>query len=166
MSEEICHPDGRIEHPDVRREETDVSFRPILFLLIGAAVVAVVIYVGVTLFFYGWRDHETAVKQSPFPLAAMPSTDLPAGPRLDQIDRLAGIEKLNDNERLSAKEVILNSSGPTEEKGFDHIPIERAMKMLENKLPFRDKQPADAWRADGLIDSGEPNSGREFRGRP
>jgi hypothetical protein len=173
MSDEIRHADGGIEHPDVSREETDASFRAILFLLIGAAGVAVVIYVGVSLFFYGWRDHENAVKKSSFPLAPKASTDprvlspLPAGePRLEQVDRLAGVEKPNVYDRQAAKEKVLNSSGPTEEKGYVHIPIEQAMKLLEDKLPVRAKPPADeAWRADGLIDAGESNSGREFRGK-
>jgi hypothetical protein len=173
--EEVRHPgDGRLEHPSVHREETDASFRAILYLLIGAAGVALVIYLVITAFFFGWRDHETAVKKSSFPLAPAPSTDpralspLPAGePRLEQVDRMAGVEKPNINERYTAKEEVLRSFGSTEEKGFVHIPIERAMKMLENKLPARAEPPADkAWRADGLIDSGESNSGREFRRRP
>ncbi len=173
--EEIRRPDdGGLEHPNVHREETDASFRAILYLLIGAAAIALVIYLGITAFFSGWRDHETAVKKSPFPLATRPSADprdlppLPAGePRLEQIDRIAGIEKPNINERYTAKEEVLHSFGSTQEKGFVHIPIERAMKMLENKLPARAEPPADkAWRADGLIDSGESNSGREFRRRP
>jgi hypothetical protein len=170
-SEEIRHPDGRIEHPNVRREETDASFRAILFLLIGAAVVAVVIYIGITLFFFGWRSHETSVKKSSFPLAPTPSTALPAEPRLEQIDRMAGIDMGNVNERMTAKEEVLKSFDDlTGKKKFVHIPIEWAMKWLdkkENRLPARAAPPPPdkAWRADGLIDSGEPNSGREFRGK-
>jgi hypothetical protein len=175
MPEEIRHPEGPIEHPYVSREETDASFRAILFLLIGSAGVALVIYLLITVFFFGWRDHETAVKKSSFPLAPAPSTNpraltpLPAGePRLEQVDRMAGIETPNVYDRQAAKEAVLHSFGSNkDEKDFVHIPIEEAMKRVENKLPVRATPPADhAWRADGLIDSGESNSGREFRGKP
>ncbi len=171
VPDEIHHPVGRIEHLNVHREETDASFGAILMLLIGAGGVALVIYLLITAFFYGWRDHEAAVKKSSFPLAPAPSTNpnvlapLPAGePRLEQEDRLAGVETPNIDERFTTKEKALNTFGPAEEKGFVHIPIEQAMKRLENKLPVRARPSADqAWRADGLIDSGESNSGREFR---
>ncbi len=39
------------------------------------------------------------------------------------------------------------------------------MDLLENKLPARAEPPDAADCADGLIDGGEPNSGREFRGK-
>jgi hypothetical protein len=174
VPEEIHHPDGRIEHPDVSREETDASFKAILLILIGAAGLALVIYLLMTAFYYGWRDHETAVKKSSFPLAPAPSTDprnpapLPEGqPRLEQENRLSGDVTANVYDRQAAKESILHSFGTNkEEKDFVHIPIEQAMKRLENKLPVRVTPAADqAWRADGLIDSGESNSGREFRGK-
>jgi hypothetical protein len=173
--EEIRHPDGRIEHPNVHREETDASFGPILMLLIGAGGVALVIYLLITAFYYGRRDHETAAKKTSFPLAPALSTDpnvlapLPAGePRLEQEDRLAGVVTDNVYDTLAAKESILHSFGSNkDEKDFVHIPIEQAMKLVENKLPVRAKPSADqAWRADGLIDSGESNSGHEFRGKP
>jgi hypothetical protein len=172
--EEIRHPNGDIEHPNVRREATDAKFWPILYLLIAAAAIGLVIHLLVWAFLAGWRDHEAAVKRSPYPLATRPSDDprvlppLPPGePRLEQIDRTAGVERPNINERFTNKEEVLNSSDLTEVDGFVRIPIGVAMKRLENKLPARAEPPADkAWRADGLIDSGESNSGREFRRRP
>ncbi len=163
---EETRPDEQLpEHPDVRREPTDANFRAILFILIGSAVVGAFIYGGVAVFFNDWKGHEAEVKQSPFPLAPGPSAALPAGPRLEQVDRMAGIERPNVYERQASREEVLNSYGPTTEEGFVHIPIERAMKMLENKLPARAEPPADQRRrSDGLVDSGEPNSGLEFRG--
>ena len=148
MPEETRPDDNLPEHPDVRHEPTDANFRAILFILIGAAVVGAFIYGLVTVFFNDWRRHEAVVKQSPYPLAPAPSADphvlppLPAGePRLEQVDRMAGVERPNINERFTTKEEVLNSYGPTTEEGFVHIPIERAMKMLENKLPARTAPP-------------------------
>jgi hypothetical protein len=175
VPEEIPHSDGRIEHSDVSREETDARFTPILLILIGSAGFALVMFLLMTAFYYGWRDHETAVKKSSFPLAPTPSLDprnppaLPEGqPRLEQEDRLSGDMTANVYDRQAAKESILHTFGSNkDEKDFVHIPIEQAMKLVEKKLPVRATLPADqAWRADGLIDSGESNSGREFRGKP
>jgi hypothetical protein len=173
VPEEIHHSEGEIEHSEIRREETDASFAAILFILLGSVIVAFFIYVGVALFYFGWRDHEKTAKKSPYPLAPAPSTDanslppLPPGqPRLEQVDRTAGVETADVYVRQKVKEDYLNSSGPTKEKGFVHIPIGEAMKRLENQLPVRAQPPADqAWRSEGLIDAGESNSGREFRGK-
>ena len=53
--------------------------------------------------------------------------------------------------------------GRAEEDGFVDIPIERAMKLLANKLPARATEDDRASRAGGLVDGGEPNSGRLFK---
>ena len=172
-------PPAPIEHPSVRHEKTDANFRAILSILIGAAVFAVVMFLGITWFFYSWEAHEDADKRSPYPLAPGPSDALPEGPRLEQVERLpppgqeTDAAKANVYERQSSREDYLNSYGnegfdhTPMEKGFVHIPIERAMTLLEGKLPARAERPADqTWRADGLLDSGESNSGRLFRGKP
>jgi hypothetical protein len=164
--EEIRHPDGRIEHPSVRSEKSDASFRWILGLLIGSLVLAVVIH-GVTWwFFHDYNDYQSRLSKSPFPLAPAPSKQLPPEPRLEQLDRMEVIQSPNLFVREATKEAILQGYGPTPEKGFVHVPIERAIKHLAGKLPAN-KDKADATRRDnGLLDAGEPNSGRLFRGKP
>jgi hypothetical protein len=80
---------------------------------------------------------------------------------------VAGVERLNVYERQAAREDLLNRYGTTREEGFVHIPVGRAMTLLENKLPARKEPPAgQRRRGDGLVDGGEPNSGRLFRGEP
>jgi hypothetical protein len=56
----------------------------------------------------------------PYPLAPGPSTALPAEPRLEQIDRLEGVERPNVYKREEAKEGVLNRYGPTAEQGYIH----------------------------------------------
>jgi hypothetical protein len=164
MAEEIRHPDGRIEHPSVRYEPTDASFRAIALIVLAALGLGALILAAVLAFFYDYRRHQADIKQSPYPLARDPSTALPAEPRLEQIDRQAGVETPNVYERQASKEEILNSYGDAAEKGFVHIPIERAMKLLENKLPARAAPPAEqAKRSGGLVNGGESNSGWMFR---
>jgi hypothetical protein len=162
--EEVHHADGRIEHPHVRYEPTDARFRPILLILIGAAALAVVVFAGVWWFFRAEQDYQAAVKRTDFPLQPGPSEALPAEPRLEQVNRMAGIEKGNVYEREASKEAILHSYGDTPETGYIRIPIERAMGLLAGKLPARAEKPDK--KANGLVDAGESNSGRMFRGKP
>lgn len=159
--------DGRSRNPEVRHERSDVSFRWIMGVLIGAAGLGVIIHFAVGWFFDDYRDYQARIKRSPFPLAPAPSDALPPAPRLEQLDRLAGVERSNVFEREASRERILNSFGPAAEEGFVHIPIDRAMALLANKLPAR-KAPAagQGKREDGLVDSGASNSGRMFRGKP
>ncbi len=167
MAEEIHHPDGRIEHPSVKSEKSDASFAGIVIILLAAMGCAAIIY-GVLLgVFYKWRQDEAAVKRSPFPLAAEPSSALPPEPRLEPLDRTAGVESSNVFLRLERKEDVMNNYGPTREEGYVRIPVGRAMDLLAGKLPARAAPPAEAQRrADGLTDSGESNSGRMFREGP
>ena len=90
-------------------------------------------------------------------------THCPQKPRLEEVDRLAGIASENVYLRLAAKEEYLSRYGETAEKGFVHIPIRRAMETLAGHLPVRKEQPA-ATKDNGLVDSGASNSGRMFRG--
>jgi hypothetical protein len=164
MAEEIHHPDGRIEHPSVRYEHSDANFRAIVIIILSTMALAALIQTAVLAFFLDFRSYQEGIKKSPYPLAPSPSTALPAEPRLEQIDRLAGVESANVYERMARKEEDLNRYGETPEQGFVHIPIERAMKLLENKLPARPELPAEqAKRSGGLVDAGESNSGRMFR---
>jgi hypothetical protein len=151
----------------VRFEPTDASFKAVLWILLGAVVFAAVMFPVVLWFFYDFRRYQADIKKSPFPLAAAPSTALPPEPRLEQLDRASGVETPNVYARQEAREGVLNSYGPTGEEGFVHVPIERAMRQLENKLPARAGPPPEqARRGAGLVDAGEPNSGRMFREKP
>jgi hypothetical protein len=164
MVEDNPQSNGQPQHPEVRYEHSDANFRAILFIILGTMALAVVIQMAVLAFFYDYRDSQADIKKSPYPLAPTPSTALPAEPRLEQVDRLAGVETPNVYERMESKEKILNSYGDTPEKGFVHIPIDKAMKLLENKLPARPAPPAEqVEKSRGLVDAGESNSGRMFR---
>ncbi len=159
------HSPGGLQHPTVRYEHSDAGFRWIFGLLVVAAVFLVITGYAIRAFFYVYRDREAAVKSSHFPLAASESRSLPPEPRLEQINRMAEIEKGNVRLRYEQKEAVLNSYGPAGEK-YVHIPIDRAMDVLANRLPARTAQPpaAQLRRQNGLVGAGESNSGRMFRG--
>jgi hypothetical protein len=165
--EEVHHPDGRIEHPSVRRERTDLNFKAIMWILVGALVLGAVVHYAILLFYRDYQHYQAGIKKSPYPLAPTPSTALPPEPRLEPLDRVEGIESSDVYLRQVRREEILSTYGPAEEEGFVHIPVERAVRLLENKLPARPELPAaQARRENGLVDAGASNSGRMFRGKP
>ena len=89
MPEEVHHPDGGLEHPDVHREESDASFATILFLLLGAGIIGLFIFIGVTVFYTSWGARESAVKKSKFPLASAPSIDPRSRVRCLRVSRVS-----------------------------------------------------------------------------
>jgi hypothetical protein len=154
--EEVRHPDGRIEHPHVRFEHTDASLGWILAIGIGSMALAALIFSLLLWFFFHYKDYQAAIKRSPFPLAPHPSEALPAPPHLEQLNRIAGIEKSNVYEREAGKESLLHSYGlpvpegiaaetgkTPPENGFVRIPIEQAMAWVvqAKKLPARQEPP-------------------------
>jgi hypothetical protein len=168
--QEIRHPDGRIEHPSVRHEKSDASLRWVLGLLLGAMVLAVIIFGSISWFFHDYNAYQSNLRRSAFPLAPDAQKrleTLPPEPRLEQVDRLRGSEASNGFKREQAQQEILGSYGPLPgEEGFIHVPIDVAMKYLAGKLPARaEKTDAEA-HDNGLVDGGQPNSGRMFRRKP
>jgi hypothetical protein len=161
--EEIRHPDGRVEHPLIRFEHSDANFAPILLILIVVMGIATIHFASVWWFFKRYQGYQAAIKRSSFPLRPGPSDQLPAEPRLEPVDRMAAIEKGNVYVIEARRERVLNSYGSLE-PGYIHIPIRRAMDLLADKLPARAKPPGNAQKENGLLDGGEPNSGRMFRG--
>ena len=137
VAEEVHHPDGRIEHPSVRHEHSDASFGWVLGLIIGAAILGVIIFFAVLEFLDHTAEAMAVRRGSRFPLAGGPSNMLPPEPRLEQLNRLAGIAASNAEAREAGKLAVLNSLGASSEAGFVHIPIERAMQLLADKLPAR-----------------------------
>jgi hypothetical protein len=167
MIEEVRHPDGRIEHPMVRHEQTDANHRRILWILFGGVVLMALTMATVLRFFYVYQDYQSGIKKSPYPLAPEPSTALPQGPRLEQVNRLEDRGAPSAYSVNLPDEHTLETYGPTAEKGFVHIPIDRAMQLLKDKLPSRPQPSAEQRiRQNGLLDGGGPNAGRLFREEP
>jgi hypothetical protein len=161
--EEIHYSDGRMEHPAVRYEPRDIHFRWILLAIVIACGVASLHYYVVLRLFWLQEQREKEEKRSPFPLAATPSTKLPAEPRLEQINRMAAAETANVAAREAAQEKTLNTYGPTPEQGFVHVPIGQAMKLVAKELSAKEELPPRPKKDNGLLDAGESNSGRMFR---
>jgi hypothetical protein len=160
MVEERRHHDSAIANPTVRYERTDASFAWIVATAVAAGAVLAIVFLVAFGFFRAQRDKQARIEESPFPLAARAGEALPPPPRLEQIDRL------ETREHSPERGVLLDGYGPAAEKGYVHIPISRAMELLENKLPARQEPAGREERADGLLNAGASNSGRLFRGKP
>jgi hypothetical protein len=148
----------------VRYERTDIRLGCLLAVIVAG--VCIMASVGYCVWrFYWWQaGMQESAKKSLYGTILPSSTKLPPEPRLEQIDRMASIESSNVAKRQAAQEKILNSYGPAEEKGFVHIPIRQAMKIIAGKLPVRKQSPGNGRDENGLIDAGQSNSGRMFRG--
>jgi hypothetical protein len=175
MVEEGHNAGGAAENPSVKYERTDADHRWVLGILLAGLVLALIIISAVSWFFNALERYQARSKESPYPLAPGPTTGLPEEPRLEQIQRIpppAGLGPRPSSliPHSSAKipdEVHLASYGPTDEKGFIYIPIERAMELVAKKLPSRPASSSeDTKRQNGLVDDGGPNSGRMFRKEP
>jgi hypothetical protein len=154
---------GATRHPEVRYERHDVRF------LAVALVIVVAIILGSAEMYAVWRlfhRSEVGLREqnvSRYPLAPDGKPGLPVAPRLEQLDRLEGNRSDQIDRRKLSPEGLLATYGPASEEGYVHIPIERAMDLVIGELRSRSDEAASG-NDNGLVDSGESNSGRMFRG--
>src|SRR6516164_1788865 len=157
---DMRHSAERPEHGSVRREKRDVRFSRAILVLVVALVIGAIELWAVWRFFENRQKHQERIDASRYPLGQHESGRLPVSPRLEQVDRLAGITGENVRQRELSDEAFLASYGTTPEQGFIRIPIERAMDLVLDDLKSRkgDELP-DMSKSSGLVDAGESNSG-------
>ena len=127
----------RLEHPKVHREASDVRSGWIIAVASVVPVVTAIIFFVVWTFFKYIERQEQSIKFSNYPLAPVPSSALPKEPRLEPLNRIAGDTSANDFDRQLAQESQLTTFGSTSEKGFIHIPIQDAIKLVIPQLKVR-----------------------------
>ena len=141
-TQEICHPDGRIEHPAVRYEPKDIRIGWLLAVVVGVCCYAAVHYYGVWRFlWFGTSSggQEVAYPRRP-PVQAVAaigwhrtlrglrrhSTPLPPEPRLEQLDRMTPEESAATcDKQLAAKEKPSTVTGRPRKKGSCTFPSNR-----------------------------------------
>src|SRR5262245_24216238 len=111
-----------VSHHENRRETTDASLRWVLLTLAVAGVAGVLISLAVELFLNGYEGRRAAEQAPSHALTPGPEPRLPREPRLEQIDRRAGLEP-----NSAAAEPTADTYGPSGERGFVRVPVERAM---------------------------------------
>src|SRR5207247_7410869 len=126
----------------------------------GAGAVLAIVHVAIVFFFVGSREDLADARRSKYPLAPGPSTALPPEPRLEQLDRHEATASSRLPRFGKVKMELLHRYGRADEDGFVYIPIDRAMKMLGNKVPARGAQGERRSRARGLVGVGGRECGR------
>jgi hypothetical protein len=150
--------------PDVRYEPRDVRFRWVLILAVAGCGIGVGIFFLVRGIY--WATLESRVDGQPTAAAPseLPTSQLPPEPRLELLDRLEKTPPSNVAKWERSEEKSLETYAPSDEKGFVHIPLQHAMQMLAGHLPVRKEADRPKFKDKGLVDAGESNSGRMFRG--
>jgi hypothetical protein len=158
-------PNGeKLLHDEVRFEDAEVGVFKIVAVLAGIALV----FVGVGLVSWWMLNLNTkdARHAAPGSDYSVPTESLPAGPRLEPLDRTSATAAADDFASQLAMENELHGYGTTSEKGFVHIPIERAMKLAIEAMPARKEAAQLPAKSFGLSGGGESNSGRVYSEGP
>jgi hypothetical protein len=157
-------PSPEPSRPDVRFEPRDVRFRWVLILsVVGCGVGAGIFFLVRGIY---WATLETRFDGQPAAQTSseVPTSQLPPEPRLELLDRLEKTPASNVAKWERGEEKALETYGPTDDKGFVRIPLKRAMEVLAGHLPVRKEADRPKFKDRGLVDAGESNSGRMFRG--
>lgn len=150
--------------PENRFEERDVRFRWVLLITVVGGLVGAGIFFLVRGFYWMALESGAETRATTFVPPEKPTSELPPEPRLELLDRLAKTPAANVSKWERGEEKSLETYGTTDEKGFVRIPLERAMQLLADHLPARKATDRPNFKDRGLVDAGESNSGRMFRG--
>ncbi|HVT28173.1 MAG TPA: hypothetical protein VHE81_09165 [Lacipirellulaceae bacterium] len=153
----------KLLHEDVRFQESHVS----TIGIIGVLIAIFLVFVGVFCV-SGWmlKGMETAADRSAtVSHYREPAEPKPSQPRLEPLNFETG-KPTNVFQSQLDRQRVLHSYGTTEEKGYVHIPIEQAMKLVLKSLPIRKGVAGPPERSFGLVGGGESNSGRLYSEAP
>ncbi|HWA98646.1 MAG TPA: hypothetical protein VG713_09145 [Pirellulales bacterium] len=158
---EVRYPDGRIEHPWVRHEMRDVYAGRILAVLVVVTLLSSAHFYSFRRWFRDYEGLPPRHDQATYETRG--SSALPRPPELEQIGRLEDDPRPNAFLRQQQAERALDRYASGDEPGFVQIPIARAIELLPDRVRSR-TEPAPAAKSQGLVDAGEPNSGRLLQG--
>ncbi|HEY2251673.1 MAG TPA: hypothetical protein VGH74_11455 [Planctomycetaceae bacterium] len=151
-----------LRHPEVEFEPAGVRLRQILAILAGIAGLFLLVL------FATWRHFRPPSPPDEQQLESydLPAEHLPRRPRLEPLDATSGAlhSRILVNEQLL--EQRLHGYGTTAEKGFVHVPIERAMTAVLEKLPVKPIPREEMVKSFGLLGGGGPGSGRIYQKPP
>jgi hypothetical protein len=150
--------------PEIRYEERDVRFRWVLIVAVVSCVIGGAIFVLVRGFYQVALELRPEGQTPVFASRETPTSQLPPEPRLELLDRRAKTPASNVSKWERGEEKSLETYGSSDEKGFVRIPLQRAMQIVAGHLPVRKDIDRPKYKDRGLVDGGESNSGRMFRG--
>ncbi len=139
------------------REKTDIRLVSAMIMIavagiaIGLAVVGARIWFGREL--QQWERRNSASY-------SLTTDKLPAEPRLEPLESHSPSTRGTFAAAEREKEAMLHRYGRTEEDGYVHIPIEKAMERAAKDLQASQRSNAPERKSRGLVTGGEANSGR------
>lgn len=146
--------------PGSTYEHTDASVWIIVKFVIGLAISAVIIHVGLGLLYGLLIDYSMETGEQRYPLAATQGERLPPAPRLQQKPRNEFYEF-----RVGEEAFLEGYGWMNKEAGIVHIPIEDAMRLIvERGLPARTPADGQALETPGLMPS-DASAGRVMERR-
>jgi hypothetical protein len=151
--------------PDNRYEPRDVRFRWVLVVAVLGCCIGAVIFGLVRGFYWAVLESRSDGQATAFAPRETPTSQLPPEPRLELLDRLEKTPASNVSKWERGEEKSLETYGSSDGKGFVRVPLQRAMQWLaDSRLQARKESDRPKFRDKGLVDAGESNSGRMFRG--
>jgi hypothetical protein len=128
-------PEARVENPEVRHEQSDVTLKSVLLFAGGLMLVALIVHLALWAMLIRLGKHEDRAKKSVFPLAVeerRQGPHQPPEPRLEGIDPAQRAVQGEPGE--APEEWDVHRFGWIDEKaGLAHIPVEEAMRRLVEK---------------------------------
>lgn len=126
----IDHPLYPAEHPE-RHEHTDLQVSPLVLVFITGALVVALVLVGVYFLFFAFGEIDKRLIDQPKMSAINAPRIEPNEPRIQGIPGFHTNVPWQDTQEMKrATADILNSTGPTGENGYVHIPISQAMHEI------------------------------------
>lgn len=147
------------ERPEVRIDDTDVRFG-----WIGAVVAALAIGLLTAAALAAWMYHAKSSWRTATEAASRSTSfTLPAAPRLEPLATHTADPGSSFLAQQAAQEAQLHRFGRTDDPGYVHVPIERAIARLAEELQSGARPPPRGAKSQGLVNSGDANSGRRLR---
>lgn len=137
---EINYAEDQAQNRAVRHESRDVSIRAVLWFTCGLIATAVAVHLALWLLFAYFVTDETE-KRGPAPPLAADRPRLPAGPVLEEVQRLEqGRPQARPSPQADSEQTDRRDGYEWADRkaGVVRIPVEEAMTMQMEKLPIRE----------------------------
>ena len=151
-----------LKHSEVEFETAGIRLPQILAILAGIGILFLVVLIAT------WRYFRPASPPDDQQLESydFPAEHLPRRPHLESLDDAYGARRVRAQGKERSLEQRLHTFGTTSENGFVHVPIERAMTAVIEKLSVKPVPREEVEKSFGLPGGGGTSSGRIFEKPP
>jgi hypothetical protein len=151
----------RRENPDVQFETKDLGCGAVITIVVGIGVAIAAASLAAW-----WVFGMIGIQpQSPAEQSAARAAEehVPPQPRLEPLEPHGAGPGSDYFARERARESLLHGYGKTGDKGYVHIPIEKAIERFAGQAKVRATPAGNQAKRNGLVADGDSNSGRVLR---